>query len=349
MLFLQKIIFMNSKSFLQNEPMESTEVHTTVNASSKKTFSWSSVFAGTVTVLAILLVLNLIGVSIGLFSFDPASENNPASGLGIGSSIWWIITNIIALFLGGFVAGRLSPSLAKDTAIIHGFITWALYALVSVWLITSTIGSIFSGLGNLVGGITKSATGIAANAIAGTDFSTDGKSFDLDFNKAKNELQALLRDTERKELQSENLENKVENLANDAENKAENAAKNPEQADTEIDSFFDRLKNEGRDVIDAADKDALVNIVKNRTDMSEEEVRNAVDQYEAKFEELKAAAKQEWEKIKANTAETAEQVTDTAGSLAIWAAIALIIGAIASIFGGLYGSKMKTTTLCVKK
>lgn len=185
MLFLQKIIFMNSKSFLQSEPMESTEVHTTVNASSKKTFSWSSVFAGTVTVLAILLVLNLIGVSIGLFSFDPASENNPASGLGIGSSIWWIITNIIALFLGGFVAGRLSPSLAKDTAIIHGFITWALYALVSVWLITSTIGSIFSGLGNLVGGITKSATGIAANAIAGTDFSTDGKALTLTLTKPK--------------------------------------------------------------------------------------------------------------------------------------------------------------------
>lgn len=324
---------------------------TTINSFQTKSISWSAIFAGTVSVLAILLVLNLIGVSIGLFSFDPASSDNPTKGLGTGSFVWWVITNIIALFLGGFVAGRVGAALTKCSAMIHGFMTWALYALVSVWLLTSAIGSVFSGLGSLVSGVAKETTHLTSTIVQNTGIlpSADGLAGQINFDEIKSEAKQLLKDTEKKELNPNNLENKVENIADSAEDKVENAAKNPNNADSEIDSFFDKLGKEGGDAMEVADKDALVNILKNRTNMSEEEARQTVDNYATKYEKIKAEAKEKWENVKESTNETAENVTDKAGSISIWAALALIIGAVSAIFGGVFGlkNKVKDTTVVI--
>lgn len=336
---------MNQKNVFSENPIAVSNVNS-------KSISWSAIIAGAVTVLAILLVLNLIGVSIGLFSFNPASSDNPANGLGTGSFIWWVITNIIALFLGGFVAGRVGTAITKGSAMIHGFVTWALYALASVWLLTSAIGSIFSGLGSLVGGIAKGATNITSTVIENTNLPLVdqlGVGDKIDFSEIKAEAKQLLRDTEKDALKPSNLEGKAEDVAESAENKGERAAKNPNEAEGDIDSFIERLNSEGREVMDAADKDALVNIFKNRTDMSEAEARQTVDNYAAKYEKLRAEAKQKWENVKVETKETAEKVTNTAGSISIWAAIALIIGAAAAVFGGVAGFRNRFTDVTIVK
>jgi len=52
-----------------------------------KAISWRAIFAGTVAALSAMLILNLIGMAVGLWSIKPTEESNPISGLGTGAVI----------------------------------------------------------------------------------------------------------------------------------------------------------------------------------------------------------------------------------------------------------------------
>jgi hypothetical protein len=117
--------------------------------------SWGAIIAGTITVLVIQLTLAMLGLGIGLYAFDPAEP--PGTGFGIGALIWWVLSAIIALFLGGWVASRLSGIQAKTDGMLHGFVTWGLASLVTVFLLTTTIGTLIGGGMSLVQGAASAA------------------------------------------------------------------------------------------------------------------------------------------------------------------------------------------------
>jgi len=75
-----------------------------------KRISWSAVFAGVLITIIIQLLLSLLGVGVGMSSIDAIEERNPVKGLGKGSIIWYVVTSLIALFSGGFIAGRLAQT-----------------------------------------------------------------------------------------------------------------------------------------------------------------------------------------------------------------------------------------------
>ncbi|MCC8173668.1 MAG: hypothetical protein LIO65_04580 [Odoribacter sp.] len=91
--------------------------------------SWGSIIGGIVTVLAISFLLSLIGTSISLFMLDPL-DSDPFAGVGTSFGIWTVISILISLAAGGFVAGKLA---AKD-GIIHGFLTWASSLIIAIIL-----------------------------------------------------------------------------------------------------------------------------------------------------------------------------------------------------------------------
>jgi len=71
--------------------------------------SWGAVFAGVVMSLATQLLLAMLGLGIGLEILDPRSGETPtAAQLGSGTGIWWTVTGLIALLVGGWAAGRLA-------------------------------------------------------------------------------------------------------------------------------------------------------------------------------------------------------------------------------------------------
>jgi hypothetical protein len=136
--------------------------------------SWAAVLAGVVVSLVVQLLLNMLGLGIGAATLDPASGDNPsASTFSIGAGIWWTLAGIIAAFIGGYVAGRLSGMPKASTAGWHGITSWALTTLLIFWLLTSTIGAIvggtFSTLGSAVGALGQTAATAAAPALANSD------------------------------------------------------------------------------------------------------------------------------------------------------------------------------------
>ncbi|HYG99715.1 MAG TPA: hypothetical protein VD837_11335 [Terriglobales bacterium] len=123
-----------------------------------KRVSWGAIIAGVVAVLAIQILLSLLGIGIGAVAFDP-TQDRPSS-FGIGAAIWWVISGLIALFVGGYIAGRLAGIPRRGDGMVHGFLTWSLATLVTFYLLTTTVGA-------LVGGTASSLKQTVAGAAQG--------------------------------------------------------------------------------------------------------------------------------------------------------------------------------------
>ncbi len=111
--------------------------------------SWGGVLAGVVAGLVTQLILNLIGVGIGASTLNPMTSDNPtASGFSIGAGIWWALSGIVAAFVGGYVASRLSGRPKASTGSWHGLTSWALTTLVIFYLLTTAVGGLIGGAFN---------------------------------------------------------------------------------------------------------------------------------------------------------------------------------------------------------
>ena len=135
--------------------------------------SWAAVFAGVVAALVTHLLLNMLGVGIGAATLDPAGGDNPeARTFSIMAGIWWTLSGIIASFVGGYMAGRLSGRPKESTGGWHGLTAWAFTTLIIVYLAASTAGSIIGGVystvSGAVGGLGRTAIQTAAPALSQT-------------------------------------------------------------------------------------------------------------------------------------------------------------------------------------
>ena len=131
----------------------------------RKRISWGAVFAGVIIVLAVQLLLSLLGVGIGASTIDPAQGTSPqGSSIGIGAGIWWVVSALIALFAGSWVAGRLAGVPVRTDGLLHGVVTWALATLLLVYLLTTTVSSLIGGAFGIVGSAMQTAGQVAGAA-----------------------------------------------------------------------------------------------------------------------------------------------------------------------------------------
>lgn len=131
--------------------------------------SWGAIFAGVALALAIQFLLNLLGVGIGAAVLDPATSDNPATGtFSIAGGVWFIVSGIIASFIGGYIASRLSGRPSRSTGGYHGVTAWAVTTLVVLYLLTTSIGTLvggaFSGITSVVSGVGSTAATAATAA-----------------------------------------------------------------------------------------------------------------------------------------------------------------------------------------
>ena len=100
-------------------------------------------------------MLNALGAGIGANTVDATARDTPsASSFGIGAAIWLLISNLIGLGVGGYVAARLSGTSDNTDGTLHGLAVWGTSFLISAVL-----------LGNLVSGIASTAASGASSVI----------------------------------------------------------------------------------------------------------------------------------------------------------------------------------------
>lgn len=308
---------------------------------------WGAIFAGALLAVAVAFGLNLLGIGIGLSTINPTDPNDSFSGLGIGAIIWYVVSTLIALFAGGYVAGRLSGFPKKSTAGLHGLVTWALFTLLSLYLLNSAIGSLFNVVGSTLS-TAASATGSVVSAAVPDDL---GQQIRQQLNQSnisladiRREASELLEQTDKAALDPDNLARDAQQSVDAAERTAADAAQSPYAANREINNTLDRIAQRGEQVMNAADKDALINVLVARTDMDEAEARRTVDGWAQQYDQAMQSVNQTLQQAGQTAKEVGGDVADTLATTAILGFVALLIGALAGFFGGAAGRQHDLTT-----
>lgn len=94
---------------------------------------WGPIWAGLLLALGIQIVLGAIGLAVALSSYSPTAANF-AERVASMVSIWSVISALIALFLGGYIAGRMASVLGLRNGLVQGSVVWALAMVVGVIL-----------------------------------------------------------------------------------------------------------------------------------------------------------------------------------------------------------------------
>ncbi len=114
--------------------------------------SWSSIWAGTLVGIVLMMLLNMLGIGIGFSAIDIEDEKNAANGIGIATAIWYVLSSLVSLYVAGWVSGRLAQTRRIFDGALHGILTWCVITLASIYFLTTAIGNIIGGAGRLVGG-----------------------------------------------------------------------------------------------------------------------------------------------------------------------------------------------------
>jgi hypothetical protein len=133
--------------------------------------SWGAIFAGVAVGLITQVLLTMLGVGVGIATLDPMTSDNPtASSFSIGAGIWYVLSGIIAAYVGGYIASRMSGKTVPTTGALHGLTTWAFTTLLVLYMLSTAVGGIvggaFSGITSVIGGATQTAATAAAPALA---------------------------------------------------------------------------------------------------------------------------------------------------------------------------------------
>lgn len=125
--------------------------------------SWGAVFAGLIAVIAFLWLLFLLGSAIGMSVLDATDTAALGEGLGWGAVVWMLLSCLIAYFLGGAMAGRLSGAKSTRGGMLHGVTVWSTAAVLSLLLGAWGIGGTASMVSHATGGVAKAGSRIAVD------------------------------------------------------------------------------------------------------------------------------------------------------------------------------------------
>ncbi|MFC3125431.1 hypothetical protein ACFOD4_10190 [Pseudoroseomonas globiformis] len=274
--------------------------------------SWGAIIAGAVVAVTTGLMLNALGAGIGATTIDTAARETPAaSSFGIGAAVWMLISNLIGLALGGYVAARLSGTADNTDGTLHGLAVWGTTFLISAVL-----------LGNLVAGMTSFAVSGASSLIGGV---AQGAGSAV---SAVGEQAANRTDTGTLQSAAQGLINRVQGALEGTGR--DPAAMNSDQRHAEMTSLVTRRVTDGQ--LSQQDRERLNRLVAAEYDLNAQEAQQRVQQAEQQATEAARQAE-----------ETARNAADAAATGAATAGFAvfgiMLLGAIAAILGARRGTR----------
>ena len=278
-----------------------TETSTTVIGAGPHThrrISWAAVFAGMVLIVVIQLMLSLLGAGIGLSTVNVNAGSTPdASNFGIGAGLWWVVSSCIALFLGGYVAAWLAGVEIRFDGFLHGIIAWSLASILTIYLLSSAVGSLVGGGFSALGSVT-SAAGSSIKDAAQPIAQAAGVSPDM----LQQQAQAYTQPTN-----------------------TNPATMSPQDAQKEIARNLTIYAQGGADA--PAAKEQIINIMAAQRHISHDDATKQFNDAQAKLTQTKDQAIQ--------TAKNAADASAAAASKTSFAAFGdLLLGAIAAAIGG---------------
>ncbi len=111
--------------------------------------SWGAIAAGAMVALTIYIVMNMVGVALGI----ELAVRGTGAGLEAGAAIYAIIVLLLSMFFGGWATSRLAVGESKLEAVLYGLILWGVLFLGMVWLLGSGMRTGFGALFGTASGV----------------------------------------------------------------------------------------------------------------------------------------------------------------------------------------------------
>lgn len=287
----------------------------TVTTPNHPTISWGAIIAGTFAAIAVQIGLAELCLAFGLALYQPADGGGAsASTSATVAAIAGIACALIALFFGGWVAGRLAHYHSKMIAALHGTLVWATGAVVATALVATAVGMLAGGAIGLVGDGLAAATRAAGTAVP-----------------AVAEVVAPNWDTVKKQVADAAA--RVDAAA--APGSADNRLSDQSRLMDLLGGAFSLDRNQR---LPDADREELITLLGRQAGISREAAQKTYDQWQASW----GAMVTRYETAKAEASEKAKQAAIAAKEYTTRAAALgfalMLIGGLAAAGGGICGS-----------
>jgi hypothetical protein len=138
--------------------------------------SWGAIVAGAFAAAGTSLILISLGAGLGFSAASPWGPAASAQVIGASAIVWLVVTQWLSAGIGGYIAGRLRTKWVgvhthevffRDTA--HGFLAWAVGAVISAVLLSSAVSSLVGEGARLGSSAIAGAAQVAGQAAGNTD------------------------------------------------------------------------------------------------------------------------------------------------------------------------------------
>ena len=132
--------------------------------------SWISIFGGWVVAMGIAWLFYVLGLAVGFSSFDLTDTEAVSKGIGIGTTIWVILTWAASLFVGAMFASWVDGRADTTVGALHGVAVWGLALTITAILTAFGVSNFLQGTASLLGhgALAAGAAGTAAASQRGS-------------------------------------------------------------------------------------------------------------------------------------------------------------------------------------
>ncbi|PZX11845.1 hypothetical protein LX81_03814 [Palleronia aestuarii] len=312
--------------------------------------SWGGIIAGSVIAAALMVLLTTFGIGIGASTIDPTGQSPSGSSLGIGAGIYAVITQIVALGAGGYVAARLAGIPRPVTSLIHGAAVWAVTTLflatVAILGGNALFGAASSLVGNTARGVSNAVEAIAPDNLSLPDPAQIASQ--VSFDSLPDEVQQAL---EEQDITPQNFQDEMQQsfrqvvseeeqqqVVANARQSLTDILRSPGNAGEELQSFIDETLSGPGAVLGDEDRQEALTVLERRTGITPEEAEQVVAQVETRIDEAVAEVRQTIEDAQQQALDAAEAASNAAATTALLLSLVSVLG-LAAACGGAFAGK----------
>lgn len=291
--------------------------------------SWGAIIAGAVASIAVHLTLSELCFGAGLALYEPRDPSSSGVAVTVGTVIAMIISSFIAVFAGGWLAGRMKRHVGTMEAALHGALVWAVGAILAALLVAVTAGAILGGAMSLVGkGVSVAAEGAGAAAGGLAEVA----------KPLANKLDLPSWDSIKDQIENgmENAKGQATAGANAGNGDNQKGTVNPYADQSRLMELLGKkftLDTESK--LSADHETELQGLLASQLGISQEAAKQAIAQWDRVWQE----SVQKYEQAKEKALEVALKAKERAAQAAFIASAIMLIGLAAAIAGACVGAK----------
>ncbi len=309
--------------------------------------SWGAIFAGTVVAMALMIFFAVLGVAIGASAINPLQGSS--AGLGWGSAIYMVITQVLALIAGGFAASRLAGVPRITASVLHGVAVWALSTVLLTWAAVSGAGALFNSASSVLGATARGGANLV-QAVVPEDVSfpdLPSLAGDISMEDLPGPVQTTL---EQNNISLGQLRREVRQALTQVVSEQErqeaidlmqstltDALRSPGDIGADLNEAIDSLVAGPDAVLSQEDRQEALNVFEQRLGLTPDEAGQIMQAVEARIEEAVAGLRQSFEQLQEQAMQAVEAAASVVASTAWWLTIASLLALAASIGGAVLG------------